>query len=237
VSAAAVGALVADALGVLPAEARAADLEEKLRLYLERLLVTNANINLVSRKNTLEHVGRFTRECLLLARCLQEDRVRLAGDGAGTLRLLDLGSGGGFPGMVLKLALPEVEVQLLEGTRKKAGFLAEVAEALELRGLAVRWGRAEDAARPAAAGFAPGWRRAFHWVTGKALGSLKESTRLAEPFLRPDGAHWTFKGAACQAELQAASGLFRQRGFAPLRVERLPGEPESWIVGIRRLMP
>jgi hypothetical protein len=72
-------------------------------------------------------------------------------------------------------------------------------------------------------------------VTGKALGTLQESTRLAGPFLLPEGAHWTFKGVACQSELQAASGVFRQRGFAPLRVERIPGDRESWIVGIRRL--
>lgn len=225
--------LVSAAVAVLPAEARPTDLGDKLRLYLERLLVTNANINLVSRRNTLEHVGRFTRECLLLSRCLHEDRERVGG-GAG-LRLLDLGSGGGFPGLVLKLALPDVEVQLLEGTRKKAGFLAEVAEALDLRMTGVRWGRAEELSRPGGQGFEPSWQRAFHWVTGKALGTLQESTRLAEPFLLPEGAHWTFKGAACQAELQAASGVFRQRGFAPLRVERIPGDAESWIVGIRRL--
>jgi 16S rRNA (guanine527-N7)-methyltransferase len=226
-------AVVAAAVTVLPEERRSADLEAALCGYLAHLLERNTEINLVSRRGTLDHVARFTRECLFLAHLLDEDRVRLGLDRAP--RLLDIGSGGGFPGIVLKLAIPDLEIQLVEATRKKARFLADVAAGLDLRHTSVIWGRAEDLADVQKLAYRKEFQKRFDWVSGKALGTLQASTELAAPFLRAEGAHWTFKGKACQAELESAGGFFRQRGFAPLRVEPIPGDAESYVVGIRRL--
>ena len=227
--------VVSEALPMLDEANRPAGLEAHLQTYLRKLLETNQHVNLVSRRDTLSHVARFTRECLFLARLLLEDVGRLQRQRP--LRLLDLGSGGGFPGVILKLALPDVEVQLVEGTRKKARFLAEVCGQLDLRKMGVLWGRAEELADPRFPIHKPEFRHHFDWVTGKGLGKLQASLELAAPFLAVEGAHWTFKGKSIQEELQAASGLFRQRGFARLRVEPIPGEEESFVVGIRRLPP
>lgn len=201
-------------------------MRSRLCVYVDMLLETNTRINLVSRRGTTHHVARFVRESLFLARFLRIDMARFPT----TPRLLDLGSGGGFPGIVLKIALPEVEVQLVEGTRKKAKFLAEASTRLDLPGMSVLWGRSEQIA---ALESGSGSRR-FEWVTGKALGTIVESSRLATPFLAPGGVHWTFKGAACEAELAQASGYFRQAGLAPFVVEPIPGAVESYVVGIQR---
>ena len=221
------GAIVEAGLAELPEPIRTEDVRRRLVLYVERLLDTNTRINLVSRRGTTHHVARFVRESLFLASILHQDRSRIPG---GAPRLLDLGSGGGFPGVVLKIALPDVEVQLVEGTRKKAAFLAEVATALDLPGMSVLWGRSEQIARLEGRDAAP----RFDWVTGKALGTLVESCRLAAPFLVPGGVHWTFKGAACEAELAQAGGYFRQAGLAPFVLEPIPGQQESYIVGVQK---
>lgn len=222
-----VSAIVDGGMAELPEEIRTEAARALLVLYIERLLETNTRINLVSRRGTTHHVARFVRESLFLASLLHRDRSQLP---AGTPRLLDLGSGGGFPGVVLKIALPDVAVQLVEGTRKKATFLAEVAAALDLPGMSVLWGRSEEIARLEGAATA----QRFDWVTGKGLGTLVESCRLAAPFLVPGGVHWTFKGAACEAELAQAGGYFRQAGLAPYALEAIPGQVESYAVGVRK---
>src|SRR5262245_62476021 len=117
---AAIAAIVRESVAIL--RAPNPTLEPQLQQYLEALLVANRGINLVSRKDTLAHLRRFTRECLFLASLL-ESEASAHGDAIG---LLDIGSGGGFPGIILKLAMPQVETVLLEGTQKKARFLAEV---------------------------------------------------------------------------------------------------------------
>ena len=222
-----VAEIIAPGLAELPDAIRTEVARERLVLYVERLLDTNTRINLVSRRGTTHHVSRFVRESLFLAGILHRDRSRFPDR---VPRLLDLGSGGGFPGVVLKIALPDVEVQLVEGTRKKATFLAEVAAALDLPGMSVLWGRSEQIARLEGAATA----QRFDWVTGKALGTLVESCRLAAPFLVPGGVHWTFKGAACEAELAQAGGYFRQAGLAPFALEVIPGQVESYVVGVRK---
>lgn len=218
---------------VLPAEMRPPDLESLLCGYLGHLVETNEEINLVSRRNTLDHVEVFTYECLFMARMLLEE-MRSSGLDR-PARLLDIGSGGGFPGMVLKIAIPDLEIQMVEATRKKARFLAQVAAGLDLRQTSIVWGRVEDLANVQRLQYKKELRYHFDWVTGKALGPLRDSTAMAEPFLRQGGVHWTFKGTKCQAELDEAGGLFRQRGFVKYRVEPIPGDRESYVVGIQRL--
>lgn len=223
---------VAQHVQLLPADHRPADIESLLCGYLGHLAETNAEMNLVSRRNTLDHLDVFTYECLFLARVLLEEFGRMGLDRSP--RLLDIGSGGGFPGMVLKIAIPDLEIQMVEATRKKARFLAQVAAGLDLRQTSIVWGRAEELANVQKLQYKKELRYSFDGVTGKGLGPLLQSTLLAEPFLRPGGVHWTFKGSKCQAELEEAGGTFRQRGFAKYRVERIPGERESYVVGIQR---
>lgn len=224
--------IVAQAIEVLPPEDRVDDLESLLCGHLAHLLERNREINLVSRKNTLTHVQRFTSECLYLARVLLEERRKRKSTRAP--RVLDVGSGGGFPGLVLKIAIPDLDMLLVEGTRKKAQFLADVAAGLDLRQTRILWTRTEELLRAEKLAGTFEHQHRFDWVTGKALGSLRASCAMAEPFLASGGVHWTFKGEACEEELRAASGLFRQKGLAVHRVERIPGDAESYVVGVVR---
>src|SRR5262245_63313008 len=83
-----------------------------------------------------------------------------------TLRLVDVGSGGGMPGLPLKIAFPQLRVSLVESVNKKADFLRETASQLGFTDVEVVARRAELAARE------PEYRDAFDWATARALGKL-----------------------------------------------------------------
>jgi 16S rRNA (guanine527-N7)-methyltransferase len=225
-------AAIAESIAYQPAGDRPTGLEPTLRRYLAQLLTANESVNLVSRKDTIDHLATFTRECLFLASVLQQDAERFDPDTR--FRLLDIGPGGGFPGLVLKLALPSVEVVLVEATRKKAQFLADACRDANLSDTTVLWARAEDLGNARSKAHRPEYRHTFHWVTTKGIGSLHDATRLALPFLTVGGAHWTFKGRGLDAELRDCRRLFQQARLQKLRAVPIPGS-ESSVVGIRRL--
>ena len=226
---AALAASVRDSLSLL--RSPNPGLEAQLGMFVGALLDANRGINLVSRKDTPAHVARFTRECLFLASLLQGEPTAQQG----AFRLLDIGSGGGFPGLVLKLALPQVETVLVEGTQKKARFLADVCGRLDLRGIKVIWARAEALSDRSSPYYRPEMRHEFDWVTAKGLGALRDSIDLAAPFLRPGGELWTFKGSGYEAELASGKRRLAQLGCRVQRVERIPGEPTSFILAVQRL--
>ncbi|PZC47755.1 MAG: 16S rRNA (guanine527-N7)-methyltransferase [Chloroflexi bacterium] len=96
-------------------------------------------------------------------------------------RLLDVGTGGGFPGIPLKIALPAISLTLLEATGKKVTFLREIASGLGLSDVEVLQGRAEDFGRNLE------HRDAFDVVVARALGGFPVALELCLPFVRVGG--------------------------------------------------
>jgi 16S rRNA (guanine527-N7)-methyltransferase len=94
--------------------------------------------------------------------------------------LLDIGTGPGVPGLILKLARPTWEVVLIEAGRRRANFLRHVARELGLADLGIEWGRAEALGTGTLAG-------RFRTVTMRAVAAGAAAEALAAPFLRPDG--------------------------------------------------
>jgi 16S rRNA (guanine527-N7)-methyltransferase len=94
--------------------------------------------------------------------------------------LLDIGTGPGVPGLIVKLARPGWEVVLIEAGRRRANFLRHVARRLSLTNLAIEWGRAEALGRGVLAG-------RFRTVTMRAVAAGVAAEALAAPFLHPDG--------------------------------------------------
>ena len=97
-------------------------------------------------------------------------------------KLLDLGAGAGIPGIPIKIVEPGIEVTLLEARRRRTSFLATVARELELEGVQVRHGRAEDllASEPTLGG-------AFDVVVALAVGPLESILPLGLALLAPGG--------------------------------------------------
>jgi 16S rRNA (guanine527-N7)-methyltransferase len=114
------------------------ELYPRLNSYLDLLLRWNARVNLTAVRDPEQIVTRHFGESLFAARVLRD-----AGALAGTPTLSDIGSGAGFPGIPIKLLLPNVQLTLIESQNKKSTFLREVLRTLSVEGAEVFSGRAE----------------------------------------------------------------------------------------------
>jgi 16S rRNA (guanine527-N7)-methyltransferase len=141
----------------------------QLIAYLELLLRWNKKINLTSLRDAPSCVRRHFGESLCLGRW-----VRLQG------RLLDIGSGAGFPGLCLKIIFPDLSVTLLEPVAKKRAFLKEVARVCGMNFVEVRRERLEDFAG------APS-PPVYDAATARAVGHLEELVPLAARCLKAGG--------------------------------------------------
>jgi 16S rRNA (guanine527-N7)-methyltransferase len=150
--------------------------------------------NLVSRRARDELRSRHVPECVALANLLP----------VGSQRVLDVGSGGGFPGIVLAIVRPELEVHLLDSTEKKTAFLQDVARELRIA-VEVHRGRAESLAIPPLAG-------SFDVVTARAVAPLDRLIRWTVPFLRVGGLLYAVKGERWKEELEGAQDQLRRSG-------------------------
>lgn len=106
----------------------------QIQQYMKLLLTWNDKVNLTAIRDPLEILYRHFCECMYAAVAVPVERGRLA----------DVGSGGGFPGLPLKIMRPELQVFLIESNLKKATFLAEVIRELELTSTQVIVGRYEE---------------------------------------------------------------------------------------------
>lgn len=184
-------------LAVLVAGAKQAGCEltdEQVELfgrYLTGLSAWTRRLNLVSAGALADAERVLFLDSLALVPVIRREQPSAA-------RLIDVGSGGGFPGLVLKLLLPELNVVLLEATGKKASFLSWMAEQLGLRGVDVRAVRAEEAAREGAL------RDSFDVVTARALGPLPVVLELGLAFCKTGGTLIAPRGVSSAADDAAA---------------------------------
>jgi 16S rRNA (guanine527-N7)-methyltransferase len=158
----------------------------------------NRRVNLTRITDPAEIESRHFLDSLSAAVPLL-DRLH-AGQG---LRLVDVGSGGGFPGLPLKIAFPRLRVTLVESVNKKADFLRETVSDLKLRDVEVLAQRAEIAGRDQA------HRETYDWATARALGTLPVVVELCAPFLEPGGLLVAQRSGDLDAELIHAAPAFK----------------------------
>ena len=122
------------------------------------------------------------------------------------LRILDIGSGAGFPGLVLAIIRPAWQVVSLEATEKKVNFQKMVARQLELKNTTILNGRAEKIAHHAQ------FRQTFDAVTARALAAMPVLAELSLGFVKIGGVALYWKGPSVKEELQTAQAAIKQMG-------------------------
>ncbi len=152
---------------------------ERFERYRELLLDWGGRMNLTAVKDPDEIVEQLFIRSLRIA-VPAGGSVSTAGwfDGR---RVIDIGSGAGIPGLPLKLVLPGAEVTLLESNGKKCEFMEHVVAELELEGVTVLNGRAEDAAH------VEGHREEYDLATARGVAKLPVLAEYCLPFLRLGG--------------------------------------------------
>lgn len=184
----------AAALGISLSDAQLAQLDQLGAALREG----NQRVNLT---RVLDPAAMETRHFLdsLTAAVPFLDRLR-AGE---ALRLVDVGSGGGLPGLALKIAFPILRVTLVESVGKKAGFLRDTVTELGLSDVEVVAQRAEDAARTAE------HRDAYDVAVSRALGPLPVVIELCAPFLDQGGLLVAMRSGDLDAEVSHAAPAFK----------------------------
>jgi 16S rRNA (guanine527-N7)-methyltransferase len=140
--------------------------------YLTELKRWNRKANLV---------GFRTDEAVVRHGILESLTLLEAFEVKPNLRLIDVGTGAGLPGIPLKIAAPDLAVTLVEAMRKKVSFLRQVCRLLQLRGTSVIQARAESLHRD------PAHREAYDVVIARAVTRLPETVALCTPFMKREG--------------------------------------------------
>ena len=121
-------------------------------------------------------------------------------------RLIDVGTGPGFPGLALAIAFPNLEVTLLDGTRKKLDFIDQVISELSIHNARTLHGRAEVIGRM------PKHRGAYDTATARAVAKLPELTGWMLPLVRPGGIAIAYKSRDVEAEVAEARRIVARLG-------------------------
>ena len=176
---------------------------ERFRSYYDELTVWNATVNLTAVSGCDEVQTRHFLDSLAVASALPATVLD------GSERLLDVGTGAGFPGLPLKLAYPRIDLALLEATAKKTAFLVHVVKTLGLEGVEVVTGRAEDEAHR------PEMRERFGAVVSRAVARLDVLAELCLPFCAVGGVMIAQKGPKVEEELRQARNAIDILGGRP----------------------
>ncbi len=206
---------VCQALG-LAIEDKALD---RLMDYLALLQRWNATYNLTAVRDPAEMLTQHLADCLAVVGPLRRQL-----GAASPRRLLDVGSGGGLPGVVLAVLEPGWSVTCVDTVGKKAAFIRQAAVELGLRNLSAEHARVEALKLPP-----------FDLITSRAFASLADFVSLTRQLLAPAGVWAAMKGKAPEAELAALPADATVFHVEPLQVPGL--DADRCIVWMRAGAP
>jgi 16S rRNA (guanine527-N7)-methyltransferase len=194
---------------------------EHLQIYLAELQIWNGRTNLTGLKNPRDMVIKHFLDSLAV--------LRFVGRAAS---LIDLGSGAGFPGLVLKLARPALKLTLVESRQKKAAFLEYLISRLQVTG-------AEVVQTHLTPSLARTWEPKVATVVSRAAFLLPRLLELAAPLLAPGGLLLALKGVHLPGlEMETAGSAGALLGLGPLEQHKyylpISGEPRL-LVRCRKL--
>ncbi len=196
---------------------------QQFQMYMELLAEWNEKINLTAITEPHEVTVKHFLDSILLLKYLPFS------NGA---KLIDVGTGAGFPGLPLKIMRPELQLTLLDGLNKRLIFLQDVLDKLNLSALLVH-ARAEEGGRQLP------YREKYDFATARAVAPLNLLCEYCLPFLKMGGVFAAMKGPQAEKEVEDAKTAMKLLGCELKSTEEfaLPGGDGRSLILIQRTKP
>ncbi|MBR3302104.1 MAG: 16S rRNA (guanine(527)-N(7))-methyltransferase RsmG [Firmicutes bacterium] len=179
------------------------DHKEKLEKLADIILEWNEKINVTAIRDRAEFMKKNVEDSLEVLKLPEFSDAK---------RILDLGTGGGFPGLPLAIACPDKEFYLLDSVAKKLKVVAIAADELGLENVDVLNMRAEDLAKW------PAYRESFDIVVSRAVANMSTLSEYCLPFVKTGGYFVAYKTAAASEEIAAAENAVKLLGGGEQRI-------------------
>ena len=198
------------------------DLSAKLEKYAELLKDWNEKINLTAILDDEGIAVKHFLDCLLVSKAADFKK----GD-----RVIDVGTGAGFPGLVIAAAYPDVEVTLLDSTGKKLKAVENMAQEMGVKNAKVIHMRAEEAGKK------PEFREKYDFATARAVAELRVLLEYTLPFIKVGGTFLSLKGASAVDEIDGAKNSLKTLGgkIEGINEFTLPGGDKRAIINVKKI--
>lgn len=190
--------------------------------YYEMLIEKNKVMNLTAITELSEVIQKHFIDSLTIIKVIKLKNQKI----------LDLGTGAGFPGIPLKIAFPDLEIVLLDSLNKRLLFLQEVIEKLKLKNITTLHGRAEDYGKD------PNYRERYDVCVSRAVAKLSSLSEFCIPYVNKDGYFISYKSGKVEEELISSQRAFKLLGAKLETVNSfvLPGtEIERSLIVIKKM--
>ena len=191
---------------------------KKLNLYGNLLLEWNEKINLTAITNPEDVLIKHFYDCILF---FKHNEVPVGAS------LIDVGTGAGFPGLVLKIVREDLEVTLLDSLNKRITFLNDVIEKCELKGIKAIHSRAEDGGKN------PAYREKYDIACARAVANMPVLMEYCTPFVKVGGKFIAMKGPSANEEVALCDNAIRVLKMEKPQIicETLPNnDPRTFVI-------
>lgn len=185
---------------------------DKLLSYLDMVLERNEHINLTAVRDRDEALVKHVLDSLAITDLPEYRNAE---------KIIDIGTGAGFPGALLAIVSPEKQFVLLDSTLKRLRVVDEFADALEITNLTTVHARAEEISKK------DDYNEAFDLCVSRAVANLEKLCGWCMPFVKKGGAFVSYKGENYKEELDQAAGALKRFKGRLERIETYPEEPEE----------
>lgn len=173
--------------------------QDQFEAYYDYLVAQNEVMNLTAITEYEEVLCKHFLDSLFLVKSLNLNAFQ-------GKKVLDLGTGAGFPGIPLKIAFPDTEFVLMDSLNKRVAFLNRVIDLLDLKKVVAVHGRAEEAARTKE------YREQFDYCVSRAVARLATLSEFCIPFVKPGGYFISYKAGDCKEECNEAKNAIMTLG-------------------------
>lgn len=189
--------------------------------YYELLIEKNKVMNLTAITDKEDVIVKHFIDSIALIPYLLDKGININNK----LKIIDIGTGAGFPGLPLKIMMPDVKFTLLDSLNKRVSFLNEVIDELKLKDIEALHGRAEDYASDSK------YREKYDICVSRAVANLSTLSEYCIPFVKEDGFFISYKAGESEEEINNSKNAIKILGGKINKVEEfvLPGTDASRV--------